>query len=317
MKHAIKEMTAFTVIFLALAVALHSYLMEGLRARTTGDFGDWNRVVNGRIQADVLVCGASRAQAGVDVLTLEYYLKKKCFNLALRGNSLALQVARLKVYLKHNKAPEVIVQVVGRNMLRKPRAYNPGQFVPYLNEEELYRPLSRISSHFTLARYVPLYSFALLSPAFTADALQGLTGREDPPQCVKGYCPVDMAWNKKSDIATVKKLYPGGIVDQITPEGTAAFEDLIRLCRETHIRLILVYAPGYEEFNDFVVNYHEAKALYDQYARRHGLDFLDYSSSDISRQEDLFFNSQHLNYKGATRFSEELARDLLRLLESE
>jgi hypothetical protein len=310
MRHALKEMTAFTVLFLAISMAGHSYLMEGFRARTTGDFGDWNRIVNGRINADILVTGASRAQCGVDVLTLEDYFKKKCFNLALKGNSLSIQVARLKVYLKHNKAPEAIIQVVGRNMLRKPRAYNPGQFVPYLNEEEIYRPLSRISKHFILARYVPLYSFALLSPAFTVDAWQGLTGQEDPPQCNNGYCPVDMAWNRKSDIATVKKLYPHGIVDQITPEGKEAFEDLIRLCREKHIRLILVYAPGYYEFNDFVVNYREAKNLYHQYAQQYGLPLLDYSSAGITRQEDMFFNSQHLNYKGATRFSEELARDL-------
>ncbi len=310
MRHALKEMTAFVLIFLALSVALHSYLMEGLKARTTGDFGDWNRIINGRINADILVTGASRAQCGVDVLTLEYYFKKKCFNLAMKGNSLTLQLARLKVYLKHNKAPEVIIQVVGRNALRKPRAYNPGQFVPYLNEEELFRPLIRISRHFIFARYIPLYSFALQSPSFTKDAWQGLTGQEDPPQCNNGYCPVDMVWDRKSDLATVKKLYPNGIIDQITPEGKDAFVELVRLCREKHIRLILVYAPGYYEFNNFVVNYEEGKALYHQYAGQYGLDLLDYSSADISRQEDMFLNSQHLNYKGATRFSEDLARDL-------
>ena len=314
MRHALKEMAAFVLLFLALAVGLHSYLIEGLKARTTGDFGDWNRIVSGRINADILVTGASRAQSGVDVLTLEYYLKKRCFNLALKGNPLALQLARLKVYLKHNKTPEVIIQVVGRNSLRKPRAYNPGQFVPYLNEEDIFQALTGISRHFILARYIPLYSFALLSPSFTADALQGLTGREDPPSCTNGYCPVSMVWNKRSDINTVKKLYPDGITAQISPEGKDAFKELIRICREKDIRLIFVYAPVYYEFNDFVVNYEEIKGIYRQYAEQYGVDFLDYTSSDISRQEDFFFNSQHLNYKGATLFSEELAQDIIRLL---
>ena len=314
MKHALKEMAAFAVLFLALAVALNAYLIDGLRARTTGDFGDWNRIVSGRINADILVTGASRAQAGVDVLTLEYYFKKKCFNLALKGNPLVLQLARLKVYLKYNKTPQVIIQVIGRNTLRKPRAYNPGQFVPYLNEDAIFRALTGISRHFILARYIPLYSFALLSPSFTVDALQGLTGAEDPPKCTRGYCPVIMAWDKKSDVATVKKLYPNGITAQISSEGKDAFVDLIRLCRENHIRLVLVYAPVYYEFNDFVVNYDEIKNVYRQYADQYGLDFLDYSLADISRREEMFFNSQHLNYQGATLFSEELAKDLLRLL---
>ncbi len=309
-----RDMIAFPVIFVILSLAVQAYLMEGFYARRSGDFGEWNRIVRGEINADILITGASRAQAGMDVSLLEEDLNKDVYNIALLGNSLALQVARLKVYLKYNRPPEAIVQVVGRNTLRKPRAYNPGQFIPYLNEKEIYQTLSGISKHFILARYFPLYSFALLSHDFTVDAVQGLTGREDTVDCYKGYCPVNIDWNKEEDVKTVKRLYPQGLKGQMTEEGKAALNELVQLCRQKRIRLFFVYAPVYYQFNEFVVNLDEVRAIYRKLSDGRDIVFMDYSSAEMARQEKYFYNSQHLNQLGSIEFSKIFGPELKQLL---
>jgi len=92
--------------------------------------------------------------------------------------------------------------------------------------------------------------------------------------------------------------------------GVAAMQELISLCRRQDIRVMLVYSPQYYEMIALTRNRERVFALFRSIADRNGVSFLDYSRSPISQTRDYFYNSQHLNARGAAVFSEDLARRL-------
>ena len=51
-------------------------------------------------------------------------------------------------------------------------------------------------------------------------------------------------------------------------------------------------------------------ATFRHIAEKYDATLWDYTDSDISQRQELFYNSQHLNSHGAALFSEDLARRL-------
>lgn len=94
---------------------------------------------------------------------------------------------------------------------------------------------------------------------------------------------------------------------------TRLLEKFVADCKVQGIRLFFAYPPEYSEGQGFVENREEIITKQQDIARSGG-EFLDYSSREISRRQELFYNTQHLNYIGASVFTTQLAHDLKQIL---
>jgi hypothetical protein len=97
------------------------------------------------------------------------------------------------------------------------------------------------------------------------------------------------------------------VEDPIEPAGIELVADLIRHCKDTGIRLILVYSPVYHEMQALEKNRTAIFAEFERLAREGKVEFWDYSQHPLSREKEYFYNSQHLNANGAHLFSQALA----------
>ncbi len=88
------------------------------------------------------------------------------------------------------------------------------------------------------------------------------------------------------------------------------FNQFIKEIKEEDIDLIFVYGPEYIEGQDFVKNRNEIFSIYEEISNKEKIPFFNYSDDNMCFDKLLFYNSQHLNKKGANKFTEELIKDL-------
>jgi hypothetical protein len=309
MNRQTKDVILFILIFFWLALLLDTFLKQGIRLSTKGEHQVWMHISQGHINSEIIISGGSRALTGLDCRILQARTYKSCYNIALNGNALDLQLERLKLYLKYQKKPDMIIQVVGRNSLAPSTPYNPVQFFPYLHEKELYKTLIRLDPIFFKTKYIPLYGFARLGLDSSMEAVKGLLGqREDMDvfdQRIRGFVPVMAQWN--DDFTTFKKLYPQGLDGRITEQGRMALSELMELCQKNQIQLVVIFAPMYYEAHAYIRNLKELLAFYTHITQENGVVFWNYVDHEITQNQDLFYNSQHFNYKGAWIFSHMIA----------
>jgi hypothetical protein len=221
-----------------------------------------------------------------------------------------MQLAVLKAYLEHNKAPELVIHNLDSFSFEATRkVYNPAQYVPYLYDEELYKPLLQFDRNTWRSRYLPIYGYVVDDMSFSwmlgLAALSGWSPRED---FFLGFNPRSKKWT--DEFERFKTGNSEGVRWPIDPEGMQSVEDLIRLCQQRGIQLIFVYSPEYIEMQKLTNNRAEVFGRFRQLSDRYHFPLWDYSDWQYAGDTEYFQNSQHLNANGAALFSGDLANRL-------
>ena len=291
-----------------VALALDAFLMWGIHRKQTGDYGVWNRIVSGRINAEVLISGSSRALTGVDSRRLGQATGLTCFNIAIDGARLEAQAALLKTYLHHNRAPAVIIQTVDIFSLEPlGKVYQPSLYAPYLDEATLYAYTRTAEPGFWMRRHFPLYNFAV-DKLMLFDSIWRLLGRETASWEYRfdGYRPHNGIWDGSFD--RFKAEHPGGQTYRITQAGISHLQHIADLANKCGAKLIVVYPPEFHGNMDLTLNRTEILQAYMTLATQNHVPFWDFSNDPICRDQSTFYNSQHLNRDGAERFTDALAQ---------
>jgi hypothetical protein len=303
----------FAALLVIFILSCNELLIKGLRLRSVGDIGVWNRLVNGKINADVLICGSSRAVVHYNPLVISEIINQSVFNLGLNASLIDLQLPRLGVYLKYNKNPRLIIQNLDPFSLSMSTAiYNPKQYIPFLNEEKVYHTLRGIEPDFWKHKYIPLYSFAFYGVQFTAWSIRGWLGMEDRDHDIQyknnGFMPGNLSWNE--DFDKFKRKYPHGLNVPIDDGAIKKLEYLVAVAQSKGSKMIFVYSPEYYENYHVILNREQLFTVFKHIADKYTIPLWNYSGTPITQSKEFFYNSQHLNSKGANIFSELLAKEL-------
>ena len=113
----------------------------------------------------------------------------------------------------------------------------------------------------------------------------------------------------------LKRLSPSGgkqagVEFKIGPQGVRDFEELMRVCRDLGVPVLLVYSPVYYEMQELETNRDQIFERFKEIAQRYDAQLWDYRRSPISFRKDYFVNSEHLNADGAAVFSAEFGAKL-------
>lgn len=304
------RLTAFFGLMAALVFGLHAGITSGFRRMQTTQYGALNRIMQGRVNADIVVTGSSRAASHYDPRILQSVTGKSTFNIGRNGSQTDMQVAVLRAYLKHNRKPAVVVHNLDAFSFQTSKeVYDPAYYMPYLQEEEFYAPLVRIRQNIWKSRYLPLYGYVVedMNFAWTV-GLRAFFGWSPPENSFLGFDPRVAEWT--DEFQRFKENNPQGVNWDVEPAGVTLIEGLIRLCRERGIQLVFVYSPEYAGMQRLTKNREQVFGQFQRLATEHQVPFWDYSTWAYAGNTDYFSNSQHLNAAGATLFSEEVASRL-------
>lgn len=280
----------------------------GLKRIRTSDFGISNAITQGRINADIVVGGSSRALTHYDSRIIQSRTGRSVFNIGVNGAQTDMQVARIKTYLRHNRRPALLIFNLDLFSFQTSHGgvYDPGQYVPYLDEPAIYEALSRINPNTWKARHWPLYGYAVEDLRFSwIKGVLGFAGWNPVEDHFLGFKPQYSSWSE--DFERFKRMNPNGVRFEIESSGRREMEGLLRLCAQRRVPVLLVYSPEYAEMQALTTNRAEVFRQFEKLSQQFDVTFWDYSDSPMSRQRSHFYNSQHLNFTGSSTFSHDLA----------
>jgi len=307
----VMSLCGFLLLLIGTLTVTDRVVDVGLRRIDTAAFGVFNRIVGGQINSAILVTGSSRALTHFDPRSIERATGRTAYNIGINGSQIDMQVAVLKTYLKHNAKPQLLVHSLDSFtfVTSHGEVFFPGQYLPYLNEDDIYDALKRIDPNIWKAKYLPLYGYSVQDMNFTwAKGLAGVMGWNPAEDRYQGFQPRHARWT--GDFERFKEGSRSGVRFEIEAAGVQQLEELLRLAQAQGIRVLLVYSPVYHEMQSLETNRHEIFARFRELAARYGATLWDYSESPVSLRKEYFYNSQHLNAEGAAVFSDEFARAL-------
>ena len=307
---AVRRIACFFAIVVVLIFVMNAMITSGLRRLRTSAFGASNQIMEGKVNAQIVVSGSSRALAHYDPRRIEAVTGRTAFNLGRNGAQTDMQVAFLKAYLAHNRKPEIVVHNLDAfTFVTTREVFDPVEYTPYLYDRDLYSALGKINPNIWKSRYLPLYGYVVEDMNFTwVRGLKGFWGWSPPEDYFLGFNPRSKKWT--DDFEHMKANNPNGVRFDIEPAGIQVVEDLIQVCRQGGIQLILVYSPEYIEMQSLTSNRAQVFGLFHELADRSDVPLWDYSDWKYAGNQDLFQNSQHLNATGAAFFSDDLANRL-------
>jgi len=278
------------------------------------------KVYQGEINADLIINGSSKALVQVDPTIIDSILGTNSYNLGLDGSPFIPQKALFELYIRSNKKPKIVVQVVSNGTLRSldDGFLNPVKFAPYLEIPEVKKHIKLTGAFSSFDYIVPLLKYSG-SPFELSTGLLSLFNitlikNED----IKGYMPNKTSWQDKEK--NHQDQHPNQIVNtppnisQKIKEFTlldsiscSLFEKFLEECRISNIIVFVVFPPIHHQDSYTIKN----NAYYSLVAKKYNAYFLDYSrDSSFVYNKDYFYNTQHLNIRGAKKFSNRLATDI-------
>ena len=306
-------------LFIPLIVSLYafSYMVDtGLRKSRNAYFASWNDLYNSKINADLLIMGSSRAEFHISPKILDTVLTLNSYNLGLSAWHFDMQYARFKVYLQHNRKPKYIIHNVDvYGFSKRADVADYPQFLPYIHDTILQNVIRQHKVEFDVCQQnIPSLKYKnqqkLAFEGFFG--FVGLSNLYDTTSKYKGYKGNDYAWNK--DFESFKKRFPKGAKYYFDRKIKRQFGEYLAFCQRENIKVILVYAPEFYEVQPYYKNKSELINLCQESVEKYGCQFLDYSKNPLCYNRTYFYNSQHLNRKGAELFSLDLGKKIKALL---
>jgi hypothetical protein len=310
MKKFVKKLVLFFILSLVILLPLDFLISKELKKTSlaASEYEVWNDMLYLKVTPEIAIYGSSRAWVHINPEILEDSLFLSAYNFGIDGHSFDLQHFRHKILLE-NAIPNIIIHSVDINTLRKRKdLYNLNQFLPYMLWDTEFYAATRSYEGFDLIDFtVPLARYIRNNKVL--DAL--LYAPKNKPIRTKGFKGQDLNWN--DDLKRAQESL-GSFTVSLDSASVTLFEEYIIDCKKRGINIILVYTPEYIEGQLFVKNRSEIISTLTNLAIQNNIPFLDYSEHELSFNKDYFYNSMHLNAKGADIFSRILAHDIKQLI---
>jgi hypothetical protein len=278
---------------------------------TTSGYGVSNRVMGGKVNAEIVISGSSRALTHYESEIIEKITGFSTFNIGRNGAQTDMQLAYLKAYLNNNAKPKLVIHNLDLFSFQTSKEiFDPAQYMPYLDQTPIYDAIRKIYPDAWKWKYLPLYGYVAEDMRFSwlqgLKALLGINPQEDQ---IQGFQPRFTSWT--GDFEKFRASHPDGVLTEMETQGVREIEELIELCRQQDVKVLLVYSPEYHEMQLLERNRPEIFQKIREICEKYNVPLWDYSDSPISLDRGWFYNSQHLNAQGARVFSSELAHRLI------
>jgi hypothetical protein len=309
--YGVQRIFVFFAVFSAALLAVDQTIKSGMRHIETSAFGASNRVMSGQVNAEIVISGSSRALTHYESKIIQDMTGLSTFNIGRNGSQTDMQLAFLKAYLRNNSKPKLVIHNLDLYSFQTSKEiYDPAQYMPYLDQAPIYDAILRVYPDAWKWKVLPLYGYVTHDMRFSwLLGLKTLVGLQPQEDHVQGFLPRHTPWT--GDFEKYRAENPDGVHTEIENEGARDVEELIALCKQADVPLLLVYSPEYDEMQALERNRSEVFARIHEICDRLDVPLWDYSGSPISSDRAYFYNSQHLNANGAKVFSTDLARRLI------
>lgn len=311
MKRFLLKTLGFAVLVLVLAFGLDWLICRGLLKMDDYRFQDYNAMLEGGMDNDILIMGNSRGKSHFDTRIIDSLSHQRSFNISIGGYPINVQLLKYQLYSEHNRKPNLIVQNIDYltvQIMRDIRnQHESEQFFPLVYDKAARRAL-RDAGYGFLELNVPLYRFFGYQQVIKNGLLEALHLKHYSSRpSYKGFLPENGHWNGSE----LERMKPEQVA--LSTEGKTLLEGYLAQCRADSVQVILVNSPFYAEARTKLMGYEETRTYFEQVAEKYGCLYLDYTDTPECYDKNNFVVSVHLNSDAAGKFSKTLVEDLITL----
>jgi hypothetical protein len=282
---------------------------NGLKKSHYLEFNEWNEIYSGKIDADILIQGSSRAWRQVDPRLIDSTIGLNSFNLGMDGYQIPMQIARSKIYRQHNTKPKCIVQILDHfSLTRRSDLFNMEQFLPYLNDTILKKELFRYKGLNYADFVIPYFKYIGSQETAIVGFFESTGLKKSHSTRYKGFESENKTWEPDFDLE--KEKNPSGKRANISIQVIREFDAFLEASKKENVEIVLVYSPEYYEFQDYILNRDTVSEIYRALATKYDYSYIDYEMDSLCFDKKYFYNPTHLNSLGAELFSRDLAGKL-------
>ncbi|MCL7763648.1 hypothetical protein MPF19_09500 [Polaribacter sp. Z014] len=313
MKKFIGKTVLFCLIIISILYLLDYTATKGLRKSHFHTFNNLTKIYNSELNSDLIINGSSIALFQISPFLIDSILNVNSYNFGIAGAGFIDQKLQYDLYLKYNKKPKTVIQLVGDfDMFKNEKISGNMAFTPYLDMDMVKKVAKKYKGISFLDYNIPFFKYTG-SPFNIMDGFFSFFGLElRKPTGYKGYFEQDIKWTDSFDKFT--STHKNGTVIKMDAETMKIFENYIAECKKNKINILLIYPPTYYKYNKYIKNQDDIISYYTSISKKYDVPFIDYSTNFLVYSTDYFYNSQHLNKKGAEIFTKILGEDIKKIL---
>lgn len=304
MKRFIINIVGFVIVIMLLAIVSDYMISKGLKQTERGHFYTMNKLMNDRIDADVVILGNSRAACSYHPSVLDTILEVDTWNLGVSGQPFGVSYLRWQLYRRNNYNPKLLIVNIDYSELNMvSNRYEKEQYYPYMTDT-LVKPYLDLYGFSWAEKHIPMYRYRGDYKLMSIGLTELFHIRHDTKgEYIKGYSNQDWRWDGKN-LASV--LSRGKVKCKCNQQVVNLLEKMLIDAKNERINVVLVYAPIINQLKENL-NEDKSMAEYHRLSEIFDILILDFSKMDICSDTVFFHDANHVNSAGAERFSEALA----------
>ena len=160
MKKLIIRLGLFFVPLIVFFASGEYIITNGLKKTNYDFYKEWNEITQGKVNADVIINGSSRAWVHVSPRILDSVLNANVYNLGYNDLGMHSQYYKYKEYLAHNAPPKMIIQTLDVFTLKSRNyLFDAAQYLPFFTHQNIRKCASQSISFSSTDFYLPLIRY--------------------------------------------------------------------------------------------------------------------------------------------------------------
>tara|TARA_Y100001958_G_scaffold160076_1_gene165915 strand:- start:7473 stop:8465 length:993 start_codon:yes stop_codon:yes gene_type:complete len=325
-----KFFTKLILFFLILGGLDHSFII--FRKKNVNLFADIASekvkmmgidLLSSGFNPEVLVMGSSHVQFGVDTQVLSNETNLESYNAGFGwGTNIYIQKNFLKDYLSLKEAPRLIlygIDVISLGSSKIDEFSDLNQSLSIEKKDRLSSILSR----------VPLQSKAFMYGSSFVNYLSGLKGGKwtlpihfyskvdySMFETFEGYSITNHGQVKGYGKLNKNYIRYASRSFSVNRVGVDSLAEILNLCSKNDIKIIFFQVPEHKVALQFSKKYEDFNLWMQEFSSKYNVAYMNFNNSESFpiEQDSYFFDSDHLNAKGAKHFTKRLAKKIKPLL---
>ncbi|MBO4230340.1 MAG: hypothetical protein J5886_01565 [Bacteroidales bacterium] len=286
------------LVFLSLVDRPYSWIAE--RSNNVPNEA-WRDLIQGTVDASVVVLGNSRAASDFDTFVMDSVLGVRSYDLQMKGCGMDRLSYMYDLYRKLNRKPDVVITCMDF-LSMNPTVEVPSreQFFPLFYYKDFRETVFPKEAFSWGEKHLPMWRWHSYNPLSLIVCYPKKTRQGFEPHTMGGYPFSKSSTDSLCFFENTESILP-------------LWESFLERNRADSIKTVLVFPPLYSDVPYASGHKERMHSSIDSLASRFGAFVLDYDDQIISSDSTCFQDFYHLNEKGAKLFTAALCEDLLKL----
>ncbi|MCG1037812.1 hypothetical protein [Polaribacter sargassicola] len=293
----------FCVFFSIIAFSLEKGIAYFVTLSGDSQTGKVNLIMEHKIDSDVMIFGSSVAEVGFNSNVIESNLNKSVYNLAIDGTPILKSEFLIDEFLSYSEKCDTIMIGLAFFSFSKMQEMNePGRYLAHKSNKYLKENIRKVAPELHAKLYnVPFYSFIVADHTYYKNAYLGLKnvinkktfyGNQE-----KGFSVHDETYydTRSTDGLKMDIEFSEKVIER--------FKRVVEKIKSHNITPILIITPMHINGQSFYNNYKEYTNIAKDISEKTNTRLIDFSKSNITKEDKYFYNNGHLNKLGALTFS--------------